>query len=311
MNSTLPRALAPPSDPPTSALPPLPAPKTRKSLPSPTATRLPSAPQTPTKLRTPSSKTALPVPTLQTSSTSAVPTLKHIASQPSDASSEKSGDKTVRRSISIAAFPQPPKSSSRIGKPSGRPSLGASLITTNLGSLKTSAGDSATPTTPVSSADSAKPKKLKRSLGSAALGAAYASTPSLLNGSGDSVAVSAGSASPSAGAFLNPPSPIHSRSSSAQDSYSTQATQFEEDEVPRRGREENQDGSDKSSLSGKEAKGNVIVGVRVKPDTGGDMKSEGEWMVDGRRSLIAFRGKEGGDYYYGQSGQSVGNSKTD
>ena len=65
-------------------------------------------------------------------------------------------------------------------------------------------------------------------------------------------------------------------------------------------RDENHDGSDKSSQSGKESKGNVLVSVRVRPDAGGDMRSEGEWMVDGRKSLIAFRGKEGGDYYYGQ-----------
>ena len=180
--------------------------------------------------------------------------------------------------------------------------MGSSLITTNLDSLRNTSGDSATPTTPISSADSAKPKKLKRPAKSAALSPAYTSgpsTPSLLNGSGDSVAVSAGSASSGPGGFLNLPSPTHSRSSSAQGSYSTQATQFEEDEVPRRGRDENVDGSEQSSQSGKESRGNVIVSVRVRPDAGGDAKSEGEWMVDGRRSLIAFRGKEGGDYYYG------------
>lgn len=50
----------------------------------------------------------------------------------------------------------------------------------------------------------------------------------------------------------------------------------------------------------KEAKGNVLVSVRVRPDVGGTgEKSEGEWMVDGRRSLVAYRGRERGDYYYG------------
>jgi len=51
-----------------------------------------------------------------------------------------------------------------------------------------------------------------------------------------------------------------------------------------------------------EGKGNVIVSVRVRPDAGANgqpAKTDGEWMVDGRRSLVAYRGKEGGDYYYG------------
>ena len=53
-----------------------------------------------------------------------------------------------------------------------------------------------------------------------------------------------------------------------------------------------------------EGKGNVIVSVRVRPDANaaGNGKAEGgEWMVDGRRALVAYRGKEDGDYYYGMS----------
>lgn len=51
-----------------------------------------------------------------------------------------------------------------------------------------------------------------------------------------------------------------------------------------------------------DGKGNVIVSVRVRPDAAGnDSKTDGEWMVDSRKSLIAYRGKEGGDYYYGES----------
>jgi centromeric protein E len=56
-----------------------------------------------------------------------------------------------------------------------------------------------------------------------------------------------------------------------------------------------------------EGKGNVLVSVRVRPDaSGNDGKSEGEWMVDGRKSLVAYRGKEGGDYFYGENISSVG-----
>lgn len=51
-----------------------------------------------------------------------------------------------------------------------------------------------------------------------------------------------------------------------------------------------------------DGKGNVIVSVRVRPDAAGnDGKAEGEWLVDGRKSLIAYRGKEGGDYFYGKT----------
>lgn len=60
---------------------------------------------------------------------------------------------------------------------------------------------------------------------------------------------------------------------------------------------------DKGS-KGQESKGNVIVSVRVRPDAAAsdNSKTDGEWMVDGRRSLVAYRGKEGGDYYYGEMG---------
>lgn len=52
----------------------------------------------------------------------------------------------------------------------------------------------------------------------------------------------------------------------------------------------------------KESKGNVLVSVRVRPDlsTGETPRNHGEWGVDGRQSLISHRGKDGGDYYYGE-----------
>ncbi|KAK3076464.1 hypothetical protein LTS18_012928, partial [Coniosporium uncinatum] len=54
------------------------------------------------------------------------------------------------------------------------------------------------------------------------------------------------------------------------------------------------------SVPGKDGKGNVIVSVRVRPDAGAPdgNKSDLEWMVDGRRSLISYRGREGGEYTY-------------
>jgi centromeric protein E len=65
-----------------------------------------------------------------------------------------------------------------------------------------------------------------------------------------------------------------------------------------RGRPKSQETITDSKHGGKDNKGNVIVSVRVRPEAGGDSKPEGEWMVDGRRSLISYNGREGGDYRY-------------
>jgi centromeric protein E len=48
----------------------------------------------------------------------------------------------------------------------------------------------------------------------------------------------------------------------------------------------------------KEAKGNITVSVRVRPDAAADTQPDGEWLVDGRRSLISY---ESGEYRYGAS----------
>lgn len=96
-------------------------------------------------------------------------------------------------------------------------------------------------------------------------------------------------------------SPPQSRSSSAQDSYSTSATTYDDPIDGATAKSSSDAFSDKrgSKLDGK---GNVVVSVRVRPDAGGNenSKTEGEWMVDGRKSLVAYRGKEGGDYIYGK-----------
>ncbi|XP_044724748.1 kinesin motor domain-containing protein [Hirsutella rhossiliensis] len=122
------------------------------------------------------------------------------------------------------------------------------------------------------------------------------STPSLLNGSGEGKSIS--SARMSDG-LISVSSPPQSRSSSAQDSYSTSATTYDDSgEGSAQKTDSTSSPSDKRS-SGTEGKGNVIVSVRVRPDSNADQESpDGEWMVDGRKSLIAFRGKEGGDHYY-------------
>lgn len=117
-------------------------------------------------------------------------------------------------------------------------------------------------------------------------------TPSLLNGNGDGKSILSESRDPEA-------SPSQSRSSSAQDSYSTSATTYEETD--------DTTGTAKANAKSKESKGNVIVSVRVRPDASGSetSRTNGEWALDGRKGVIAYRGKEGGDYSYGKYFLSV------
>jgi centromeric protein E len=122
-------------------------------------------------------------------------------------------------------------------------------------------------------------------------------TPSFVNGTGDGKSVARGAGIRDSDGLLSISSPPQSRSSSAQDSYSTSATQYDDlgDTAPQKS-----DPSSSNRLSKVDGKGNVIVSVRVRPDAGGNdhAKADGEWMVDGRKSLIGYQGKEGGDYYY-------------
>ncbi len=119
----------------------------------------------------------------------------------------------------------------------------------------------------------------------------FTGTPSLLNG-GDVKSVS----------VLNLSSPALSRTSSAQGSY--RLDEDVESTSSKRGKHRSLDDMrSESEKLGKDNKGNVIVSVRVRPDVAGNdgNRSELEWMVDGRRSLISYRGKEGGEYTYGSS----------
>ena len=89
-----------------------------------------------------------------------------------------------------------------------------------------------------------------------------------------------------------------SRSSSAQDSYSTSATTY--DDPPDSATPKPETSTSEKRASKPDGKGNVLVSVRVRPTANGDHGNpEGEWMVDGRRSLISYKGKEGGNHIYG------------
>lgn len=125
-------------------------------------------------------------------------------------------------------------------------------------------------------------------------------TSSLLNTAGE--LRSASTSKRASDGVSSGPSPPHSRSSSANGSYSTNATTIDDADEDR-GRIKDTESSVADSRPGsirKESKGNVLVSVRVRPDNHGQDTSnnEGEWMVDGRRALIAYRGKESSDYLY-------------
>ncbi|KAH1594307.1 Kinesin-like protein kip2 [Aspergillus fumigatus] len=258
--STIPELSRPAASPPAGTLPPLPAPKVRKSLPLSTDIQRASSPlQSTSKLRTPSSPRSNFNRSPLSSSISTQGSLRSASGGRSPASPEKS----LRRTISIAAFPQPPKVN-------GRSSVASTISGSNnipLGSARVKSGSRLSSGT-TSSYRSSRP-------------------PSLLNGNGDS----------RNGASLDSreqeASPTQSRSSSAQGSYSTSATTCEDPD--------DATGIAKSNSRTKQVKGNVIVSVRVRPNlTGTDSSaSDSDWVVDGRRGLISYKGKEGGvDYLY-------------
>ncbi|KAH0536528.1 hypothetical protein FGG08_006601 [Glutinoglossum americanum] len=311
MAATIPKPSRPSFGPPTAALPPLPTPKPRKttvlaSLPPNTpqvnGTTAPS--QIPLK---PLGRSASahqtpnisPMTPHGNSSTSNLPSLSRPAPQV-----VTTVPKTLRRSVSAAAFPHPPGSVSRIASlPPSPLSAGGISSAGGTSASKRSSKDSNSPLTPGGS-KLQKPKPRNSTSNQQYTGS---TTPSLLNGSGDSKSISSGPGGRGSDGLLSLPSPPQSRSSSAEGSYSTAATTFDDWGEGSRGREgahdASRDSKDSSSDKLKEGKGNVIVSVRVRPDAGGgdgngNVRAEEEWMVDGRRSLIAFRGREGGEYYY-------------
>ncbi|KAK1972669.1 kinesin motor domain-containing protein [Colletotrichum sublineola] len=254
MATTLPRPSRPSNGPPTMALPALPVAKTRKStggIPTTTSKSSPAAPNSKSGLRAPSSSF---LPPTSPAPTSALP-------QPRTASAmSNSSARTLRKTVSINSFPQPPRGDNRIN----------SLPPSPLGT------------------DSPRNSTRKSKCSLASTYSQSNGAPSLLNNSAEGKSISSASVRMSDG-LISISSPPQSRSSSAQDSYSTSATTYD-DPI---------ETSDKraSKLDGK---GNVLVSVRVRPDASGNenTKAEGEWMVDGRKSLVAYRGKEGGDYIY-------------
>lgn len=277
VSASSPQPSRPITSPPTAALPPLPAQQPRRSLPIPSD--ISRAPSPSPKLPVPSTPRPSLIKSQLVRSASKTATLRSTSS----GQAPNSPDKTLRRTISISAFPQPPKAGSR-------PSPSSSI--SGIPSTRRASPD------PAKSVGLSSSSRLKRnSRRSAGTNNSYRSskTPSFLNGSGDGKSISCIAARDSEGQF-SIPSPPQSRSSSAQGSYSTSATTFED--------ADDTTAVAKTGSKPKEAKGNVIVSVRVRPDFNGaeTSRTDGDWTVEGRRGLISFRGKEGaGDYYYGKN----------
>ena len=276
------------TSPPTSTLPQLTVSKLRSPSSIPESSRISSAPPSTSKLalRTPSKIVKLaPLNASHAASSPNIPTLASMSTRKDgeNAKDHESGDQ-VRRSVSIANFPQPPKA--RKPERGSRSSADTDLM------------QSTRPAT--SRASSLRVKKLKTKASTGSLNQMYScgATPSLLNNSGDGKAIFGSAMRRESSGLASVHSPGHSRSSSAQDSQSTSATTFEDNDEKRES-EERKRGRDSGSKD-QESRGNVIVSVRVRPDAGGDKSSGRDWQVDARRSLVAYKGREGGEYHYGE-----------
>ncbi|KAI9836732.1 MAG: hypothetical protein M1838_004969 [Thelocarpon superellum] len=313
MAASIPRPARSSRGPPTAALPPLPVSKSRRPM-NTTSSTTPSTDAAPSMLpdtRSPRAASTSHLPTL-TPSRIATPDAGALSKLPSLDTNTKSTrpgvptpGKTLHRTISTSAFPHTSAGTSRIA------SLPSSPLSAGVGSRSVApmleASRSQRDADKASPSSSAGPPRLKRSKtsGSNMSHSFTASrTPSLLNGSGEGKAISLSVGGRASDGLLSITSPAESRTSSAQGSSSTSATTFDdcgEAVVPSRagGDEAEAEAEEKRDSKSKEGKGNVIVSVRVRPDASNEHgRTEGEWMVDGRRSLVAYRGREGGDYYY-------------
>ena len=292
--------------PPTSALPQLPLSRLQTPLSMPEFSRQQSAspiisqfpPKTPSKIVKSSTSSS----NIHAPSSPKAPTLRSNSTNQVHNQGENSlADKEIRRSVSIANFPQPPKAR-RTGLGSKYSTATHSLISE--ANARSKDGSDL-------GAGSLRIKRLKTKASTDGLGQMYGGGPTLtlLNGSGDGKAISSALETGVSNELASLQSLPHSRTSSAQGSYSTSATTFEDtdDKRPMEEWHANRKDGSKSRDSGQidhDRKGNVIVSVRVRPDAGVEKSSGKDWMVDSRQSLVAYRGREGGDYYFGKPMQS-------
>ncbi|KAL1616346.1 Kinesin-like protein kip2 [Diplodia seriata] len=183
------------------------------------------------------------------------------AQQPAAQAGGPSPHKTLRKTISIGSFPQPPKSSRQ-----SHPSSPLSAATTPDGITTDRRGSAGSLSVPGG-------------------GGALRKRPSV-KGRGPS-AIKSPLTSPSA---LTEFSPTESRSSSANGSYSTGIEEMGGDDKGSKSPSSDND-------SGKDVKGNVIVSVRVRPNAStSENTGLQDWELDGRRGTIEYRGKDGGTF---------------
>ncbi|KAI9887021.1 MAG: hypothetical protein M1823_001165 [Watsoniomyces obsoletus] len=360
--AVIPIASRPSLAPPTTALPPLPTSKTRRTGPnntngarstsrgvsptnmSPTTYHTLPRPARPDRtssaslLPSPSAITA-PHPTT-TSRTTPSPTMTRSAMASSkttpaparegvvrSASEEPTArTKDIRRSVSMAAFPPPPAEPPNVDHP---PIVGPRKSSLPVSPLSSGSiyrpSNARTTSGPASSSGMTKtpsgPRKrtmdtssrLKRTKGwigsnTDLAASAMAAASTLPRDAPDRSKVSSPPGGPSGSDTHSSLQSLPvSRCSSGHGSSASTATTLEDGVEPTpRITELEGEGEEAGTTSlthrdskRKDGSGNVIVSVRVRPDGQGDQGAvEGEWIVDGRRSLVAYRGREGGNYHY-------------
>lgn len=196
-------------------------------------------------------------------STPSTPAPTSSLPHPRVASGINPAGKSIRKVVSINSFPQPPSRASSV------------------------------PPSPLAESARGSARRSKASTAST-YSHVGGSTPSLLNGSGEGKSVGVGLRM--SDGLISVASPPQSRSSSAQDSYSTSATTYDD---PLEASTAPGGAVADKRASKQDGKGNVIVSVRVRPDlTGNDNPKD--WEVDPKKALISHHGRESGDYCYGK-----------
>ncbi|KAG9886679.1 kinesin-domain-containing protein, partial [Aureobasidium melanogenum] len=228
-------------------------------------------------------RAATGIPRSVTSSPS-IPTLRTQASSLSPSPSPSPSrvpTPNLRKAVSIEAFPRPPGSAiaSPLGPLASSSPRNSSQSSTSLAPTSHSSSTSRLPLSPLQPPAGLRKPQSKPSLRNLR---SKTSTTSLTTAAASAVRNSKSES------LLSIPSPPGSRSSSAPVSPATPLTPntLVADSTMSEATHGDKD---------KEAKGNITVSVRVRPDAAADTQPDGEWLVDGRRSLITY---ESGEYRY-------------
>ncbi|KAK8177234.1 kinesin motor domain-containing protein [Phyllosticta citrichinensis] len=242
--------------PPPGALPSLPmTPQTQTARPDSSA--LPSRPPRPIANTKPSLSLKQPSTTCVRPGAGKGPPKKHHMPAPPQQS------KTLRKTTSVGAFPQPPKGPSRTNSNGPSPSSAAAASVASLpDGLPTNRRSSST---------------------------------SLSVPNGDTTMRTRSASAKSRQSLLRSP---HAMSTPETRTPSAQGSQSQSVDTPTNdGSGAHDAGQDSADKSSSETKGNVVVSVRVRPQAGtADDVNHGDWELDGRRGAITYSGKEGGQF---------------